>query len=161
MEIQANFENGFFKVYDSEERVIGKIKIDPKANFEKSEIIIGDKNYQVIRENWETKIFENNKPIYHLKTSSFSGNTKIIELNKTIKGVWGLKWGTQLSDKDGNSLLKIRNEKKIVNNGSYVIKLENQDLKPMEILISFYGHLYGSSLKQQSVLVGIMAGSSI
>src|SRR5699024_7956404 len=126
MELQANFEKGYFTVYDYEKRIVGKIKIESQAEFRKSELIIGDTSYQVIREKWDTKIFKNNEPIYHLKTNSFSGNTEIIELNKKIKGVWGLKWGTQLIDKDGNSLLKIRNEKKAVTNGRYIIKLEKE-----------------------------------
>jgi len=161
MEIKAKFENGTFNAYNSKGEIIGKIKIDPSANFNESEITINDKTYKITRDKWETTILDNDNKIYHLKTNSFSGNTEIKELNKKIKGVWGLKWGTQLTDEDGETLLKIRNEKKSINNGHYVIELENENLSPMEILISLYGHLYGSSLKQKGVLMGIIAGSAM
>lgn len=159
MEIKAIFEKGYFNVYDSQSQIIGKIKIDSKLNFKESKIIIGNEQYKVIRDSWDTTILKNNEPLYHLKTDSFSGNTEIIGLNKKIKGVWGLKWGTQLVDENGETLLKIRNEKQLIYNGNYILKLEKEDLTPLEILISFYGHLYGTFLKQKSVLLGILSSN--
>lgn len=157
MELKTKFENGTFNTYDSKKNLIGKIKINPKANFIDSEIIIDNKIYQVLRKKWETKIIDDGKSIFHLKTNSLSGNTEIKELNKKIKGVWGLKWGTQLTDENGETLLKIRNENKWSNNRTYIINLQTDNLTPLEILISIYGHLYGSSMKQKAVLIGIIA----
>ena len=156
MEIKAIFGKGYFNIYDSQSKIIGKIKIDLKGNFKESEIIIENEKYQVIRDEWDTAILKNNEPLYHLKTNSFSGNTEIIELNKKIKGVWGLEWGTQLVDENGKTLLKIRNKKQLIHNGNYILKLEKEELTSLEILISFYGHLYGTFLKQKSVLLGII-----
>lgn len=161
MELKAIFEKGYFKVFNSEEKLIGEIKIYPKTNFDKSEIVIGDHHYNLIRKGWESTVYKNDNPLYHLKTNSFSGNTEIKELNRKVKGVWGLTWGTQLSDESGNTLLKIRNDKQFVDNGKCIIKLENGNVKTLEILLSLYGHLYGTSLKQKGVLMGIILGSSI
>jgi hypothetical protein len=159
MEIIAKFESGTFNVYKNyPSQIAGKIHIESSANFNKSEIIIQDKVYKVIRDKWETTITYGDEILFHLATNSFSGNTEIKELDKKIKGVWGLKWNTQLTDKDGSTLLKIRNEKKSVNNGNYIIELADQGLSSMEILISLYGHLYGSSIKQHAALTGILAG---
>ncbi|SEA78433.1 hypothetical protein [Psychroflexus halocasei] len=126
MEIRSDFRNGYFNVYNSQKDIIGKIKIDKKVDFKETEIIVENKKYQIIRNKWNAKIYENDKLLYHLKTNSISGNTEIIELNKKIKGVWGLKWGTRLLDKNGKTLLKIRNEKQSVNNGNYIIKFSTR-----------------------------------
>ncbi len=150
------FENGTFNVYSPKGEIIGKIKIGPNADFIKSEIEINGKKYNVTRHKWETSISDGDNILYHLKTDPIWGIMVIEELNKKIKGVWGLKWGTQLIDENGKTLLKIRNENKFINNGNYVIKLENEILNPMDILISLYGHLYGSSMKQKSVIIGIL-----
>ena len=160
MKMKAKFESGTLNVYKyPKDEIIGRIKIDSNANFDESEIIINDKGYKLIRDRWETNVLDGDKIIYHLKTNSFSGNTEIKELNKKIKGVWGLKWATQLVNNEGKTLLKIRNDKKSVNNGNYIIELENTELSSMEILISLYGHLYGSSMKAKEMLIGIIAGS--
>ena len=160
MEAFVKFENGIFNVYNqSTGNSIGKVKIDLKAPFIQSEIHIDDKKYLLTRNQWETTVSDGDEVIYQLKTNSISGNTEIQELNKKIKGVWGLKWGTQLTDETGKTLLRIRNEKKSVDNGNYIIKLEQENLNPLEILIALYGHLYGSSLKKTGVLLGIVAGS--
>lgn len=109
---------------------------------------------KIIRDKWKATLFENENPIYHLKTNSFSGNTKIKELNKKIEGVWGLKWATQLTDEKGNSLLKIRNDKQFIDNGKCIIQIEDENINPLEILISLYVHLFSSSLKLKNVMMG-------
>lgn len=161
MEIKAKFENGVCNLYDIKRGAIGKIKIDTSTHFNQSEITINNIVYKLVRDKWETTIIDNGNKIFDLKTNSFSGNTEIKELNKKIKGVWGLKWGTQLTDEEGKTLLKIRNEKKSIDNGHYILELENENLRPLEILIALYGHLLGSSLKQKGVLTAIIAGSAM
>lgn len=160
MEALAKFENEIFNVYNQANgNSIGQIKIDFNDPFAQSEILINDTKYHLTRNKWKTAVFDGDEVIYHLKTNSISGNTEIEELNKKIKGVWGLKWGTQLTDENGKTLLKIRNEKKSVHNGNYIIEFKQEDLDPLETLLSLYGHLYGSFLKQTGIFVGIVAGS--
>lgn len=43
MEIKADFKNGYFNVRDPQGKIMGKIKIDQKANFKESELIVGNK----------------------------------------------------------------------------------------------------------------------
>jgi len=70
-----------------------------------------------------SKIFENDKVVYNLKTNSFTGNITVFELNKKIKGVFSLRWGTQLVDEDNNTLLKIKHKNLFVDKGNYVIEV--------------------------------------
>ena len=159
MEIKVKFEQGYFNLYNTENSIIGKVKIEEDAAFKESELIIEDKQFNVLRDDWNTKVLRNGNLLFQIKTNSFSGNAKIIELNKKLKGVWGTNWASQLVDENGNTELKIRNEKKLVDNGNYTILLENDDLETLQILISLYFHLYVSSLKEKSNLIGVISGS--
>ena len=105
----------------------------------------------------ETEISENEKVIYHLKTNSFSGNTKIQETENKIAGVFGLKWGTKMIDRENNILLKIRNENQFTNTNKYEIEISNDRVSDLEILTTLYGHLYGSNMKRIAVIIGAIA----
>mgnify|MGYP006869487907 CR=1 FL=1 len=148
----AKLENQVFNLYNEKSEIIGKIKINLKPHFSENEIIIGDKTFKIIRENWTFIIYENEEIIYNLKTNSFFGNITVLELNKKIKGVFSLKWGTQLVDEDNNSLLKIRNESQLVDKGNYVIEINDEKVSDFEILLSLFGHIYGSNLKTKTAI---------
>jgi len=94
--------------------------------------------------------------LYNLKTSSFSGNTKIIETEHKITGVSGLKWGTKLTDKANNTLVKIRNENQFINQNKYKIEISNGNLTDLDVLLTLYGHLYSSNMKLKAVIIGGM-----
>jgi hypothetical protein len=151
----AKLENEILNVYNEKNILIGGIKA--QSNFKNAEIKIGEKTFLLFRNKWETKISENDKVIYHLKTNSFSGNTKIQETEYKIIGVFGLKWGTKMVDKENNTLLKIRNENKFINTNKYEIKISNDRVSDLEILTTLYGHLYGSNMKLKAVIVGAIA----
>ncbi len=129
-----------------------------QSNFKNTELKVGEKAFMLIRNKWTTEILEDDKIVYHLKTNSFSGKTKVIETEQNIKGVWGPKWGTQLVDKENKTLLKIRNKNQFRNNNKYVIELSNEKVTDFDILLTLYGHLYGSSMKQKAVIgvIGII-----
>ena len=148
----AKLENQVFNLYNEKSEINGKIKINLKPHFSENEIIIGDKTFKIIRENWTFIIYENEEIIYNLKTNSFFGNITVLELNKKIKGVFSLKWGTQLVDEDNNSLLKIRNESQLVDKGNYVIEINDEKVSDFEILLSLFGHIYGSNLKTKTAI---------
>jgi len=152
----AKFENGFYHLYDEKNRLIGKIKISTKSNYNESELIVEEKIYKIIREGWAFKIFENDKVVYNLKTNSFTGNITVFELNKKIKGVFSLRWGTQLVDEDNNTLLKIKHKNLFVDKGNYVIEVEDKNVSNFEILLSLFGHLYGSSLKTRGAIAAVV-----
>jgi glutamine cyclotransferase len=153
----AKLENDIINVYNEKNILIGGIKT--QSNFKNAKIKIGEKIFQLSRNKWETEISENDKVIYHLKTNSFSGNTKIKETEYEITGVFGLKWGTKMMDKENNTLLKIRNENQFANPNKYEIEISNDRVSNLEVLTTFYGHLYGSNIKLKAVIIGgITAG---
>ena len=59
-------------------------------------------------------------------------------------------------DKENNTLLKIRNENQFINNNKYVIEIPNEKASDFDILMTLYGHLYGSSMKQKAVIIAII-----
>jgi hypothetical protein len=151
----AKLENDIINVYTEKNILIGGIK--SQSNFKNAEIKTREKIYQLSRNKWETEISENEKVIYHLKTNSFSGNIKIQETENKITGVFGLKWGTKMVDKENNILLKIRNENQFTNTNKYEIEISNDRVSDLEILTTLYGHLYGSNLKLKAVIIGVIA----
>ncbi|MFD2696859.1 hypothetical protein ACFSQ0_02545 [Mesonia sediminis] len=148
----AKLENDILNVYNEENNLIGGIKTQP--NFKNTEIKIGENKYELYRDKWNTEISENGKVIYNLKMNSFSGNAEILETGNKITGVFGLKWGTKMVDKEKNTLLKIRNENQIVNTNKYEIEITNKKVTDLEILTTLYGHLYGSNMKLKAVIIG-------
>ena len=151
----ARLENDIINVYNGKNILIGGIKT--QSNFKNAEIKIGNKKYQLSRNKWETEISEKDKVIYHMKTNSFSGNTTIQETEHKITGVFGLKWGTKMTDKDNNTLLKIRNENQFINKNKYEIEISNKKVTDLDILMTLYGHLYGSNMKLKAVIIGAVA----
>ena len=151
----AKLENDILNVYNEENILIGGI--ETQSNFKNTEIKIGEKKYELSRNKWNTEISENGKVIYNLKMNSFSGNTEILETGHKITGVFGLKWGTKMVDKENNTLLKIRNENQIVNTNKYEIEISNNKVTDLEILTTLYGHLYGSNMKLKAVIIGAVA----
>jgi hypothetical protein len=148
----AKLEKDIINVYNERNILIGGIKT--QSNFKNAEIKIGEKIFQLSRNKWETEISENDKVIYHLKTNSFSGNTKIKETEYKITGVFGLKWGTKMMDKENNTLLKIRNENQFTNTNKYEIEISNDSVSNLDVLTTLYGHLYGSNMKLKAVIIG-------
>ena len=151
----AKLENDILNVYNEENIIIGGI--ETQSNYKNTEIKIGEKKYELSRNKWNTEISENGKVIYNLKMNSFSGNTEILETGHKITGVFGLKWGTKMVDKENNTLLKIRNENQIVNTNKYEIEISNNKVTDLEILTTLYGHLYGSNMKLKTVIIGAVA----
>jgi hypothetical protein len=148
-------ENDILNVYNEKNILIGGIKT--QSNFKNAEIKIGVKTLLLSRNKWEAEISENNKVIYLLKTNSFSGNTKIQETEYKITGVFGLKWGTKMVDKENNTFLKIRNKNQFTNTNKYEIEISNDRVSDLEILTTLYGHLYGSNMKLKAVIVKAIA----
>jgi len=151
----AKLENDILKVYNEKNILIGGIKT--QSNFKNTEIKIGENKYELSRNKWNIDISENGKIIYNLKMNSFSGNTEILETGHKITGVFGLKWGTKMVDKENNTLLKIRNENQIVKTNKYEIEISNKKVTDLEILTTLYGHLYGSNMKLKAVIIGAFA----
>lgn len=151
----AKLENDILNVYNEKNILIGGIKT--QSNFKNTEVKIGEKEYKLSRDKWNTEISENGKVVYTLKMNSFSGNTEILETGHKITGVFGLKWGTKMVDKENNTLLKIRNENQIVNTNKYEIEISNKKVTDLEILTTLYGHLYGSNMKLKAVIIGAVA----
>ena len=75
-----------------------------------------------------------------------------MELDKKIKGVFSLIWGTQLVDKNNETLLKIKNESQLLDSGNYIIELSDSNMSHFEILLALFGHLYGSNMKTKAVI---------
>ncbi len=148
----VKLENKVFNLYNEERELIGAIKINLKPHFSDNEIIMGTRTFKIIRENWTFKIYENEEIVCHLKTNSFFGNITVLELNKKIKGVFSLKWGTQLVDEDNNSLLKIKNENQLIDKGNYILEVTDSTVSNFEILLSIFGHIYGSNLKTKTAI---------
>ena len=151
----AKLENDILNVYTDKNVLIGGIIT--KSNFKKAEINIGENKFELSRSKWNTEISEKNKVIYHLKMNSFSGNTKILETGNKITGVFGLKWGTKMINKENNTLLKIKNGNQFINTNKYEIEISNDKVSDLEILISLYGHLYGSNRKLKAVIIGVIS----
>ena len=151
----AKLENDILNVYTDKNVLIGGIIT--KSNFKKAEINIGESKFKLSRSKWNTEISEKNKVVCHLKMNSFSGNTKILETGNKITGVFGLKWGTKMIDKENNTLLKIKNENQFINTNKYEIEISNDKVSDLEILISLYGHLYGANRKLKAVIIGVIS----
>ena len=151
----AKLENDILNVYNEKNILIGGIKT--QSNFKNTEIKIGESEYEISRDKWNTEISEKGKVIYNLKMNSFSGNAEILETGHKITGVFGLKWGTKMVDKENNILLKIRNENQIINTNKYEIEISNKKVTNLEILTTLYGHLYGSNIKLKAVIIGGVA----
>ena len=149
----ARLENGFINVYNEKDILVGGIKI--QKNFKKAEIKIGEKEFQLSRNRWETKILEKDNVICHLKMNSFSGNTTIRETDHKITGVFGFKWGAKMMDKENNTLLKIRNENHFTNRNKYEIEISNEKVTDLDILMILYSHLYGSNMKLMLLIIAI------
>ena len=153
--MKAKLENDVLNVYNEGNVLIGGIKI--QSNFENTEIKIGEKKFELTRNKWNTKISEKDKVVCNLKMNSFSGNTEILETGNRITGVFGLKWGTKMIDKQKNTLVKIRNENQFINKNKYEIEISNEKVTNLEILTTLYGHLYGSNMKLKAVIIGAVA----
>ncbi len=144
-------ENDYIVIFNERNAIIGKIKVYSKDNFSKSEIIVDQKTFLIIRDQWIFKVLDEENIIYNIETNATSGDMKILELDKKIKGVFSLKWGTELIDQHQVSLLKISNKNDQFDYGNYDIKIENKDVSNIEIVLSLFGHLYGSQLQRNSV----------
>ena len=153
--MKAKLENDVLNVYNEGNVLIGGIKI--QSNLANTEIKIGEKKFELTRNKWNTKISEKDKVVYNLKMNSFSGNTEILETGNKITGVFGLKWGTKMIDKQKNTLVKIRNENQFINKNKYEIEISNEKVTNLEILTTLYGHLYGSNMKLKAVIIGAVA----
>lgn len=149
----AKLEKGYYNLYDEKNEIIGKIKIANKSNYNESELTVGEKVYKIVRKDWAFKVYENDKVVYNLKTNSFTGNITVLELDKKIKGVFSLRWGTQLVDEENNTLLKIKNKNMFLDKGIHIIEIENQNVSDFEILLALFGHLYGSALKTRGAII--------
>jgi len=149
----ARLENDSVNVYNEKNILIGGIKT--QSNFEKAEIKIGDKKFQLSRNKWGIEISEKDKVIYHMKQkmNSFFGNIKIQETEHKITGVFGFKWGTKMIDKENNTLVKIRNKNQFINKNKYEIEILNERVTNLEILTTLYGHLYGSNVKLKTIII--------
>lgn len=159
MNLTAKLENENVNLYNEDNVLIGSISSD--KYFVNSQIKIGDVKYYLTRNKWETEVSNGESVINHLKTSKFSGITDILESGKRITGDFGLKWGTKLVDNEKNTLLKIRNEKQWFHNNQYIIEVEiieveNEKATDFDVLLTLYGHLHGSKMKQQSVFMFIV-----
>jgi hypothetical protein len=155
--MKARLENNYINVYNDKNLLIGGIKAE--SNFKNSEIKVGNRILKLYRNKWETEIVDQGEVIFHLKTNSFSGNTEILETGQKIKGVTGLKWGTKLIDEKNDTLVKIRNENKFINNNKYEIEISNEKAIDLDILLTLYGHLYGSNMKMKAVIgVAVVVG---
>ena len=150
MQLIATTENEIITVIDSKNELVGKLHIDSKSK--QHQITTHDKTYQLIQEKGLCRVIENNKTIYHLRSDKFWGTIKIEESNKDIRGVFGFTWGTQLRDERKQTLLKIRTENSLKNKGNYIIQLNKENTKPIEILMTLYGHIVGSIAKQNIFL---------
>lgn len=151
----AKLENDTVNVYDVNNNLIGGIKT--QSNFKNAEITIDEKKIELSRNKWKTKIVESGNVICNLETNSFSGNTTILETGRKIKGVTGFKWGTKMVDKENNTLLKIRNENQFLNRNIYEIEISNEKTTELDILLTLYGHLFGSNMKLKALIIGIVA----
>ncbi len=143
-------ENKVINLYDDKETVVGSITTE--SNSKKAMLTIGERKFLVTHDKWKTVITENDKTIYNLKTSRSWANTTILETGSKITGVWGLKWGTQLTDKDKNTLVKIRNINKFFNKSRYEIKVVNDQTSHLDILIALYFHIYSSKMKMTGLI---------
>lgn len=152
----AILENGIYNLYDENNVLLGKIKRKSKGNFNEIEIIIGERNYKIVRKKWIMKVLDADKIIYNLKMDSFFGNIDILETKQKIKGVFGFKWGTQLVDKENQTLLKIRNKNPFINNDEYIIEISNDKTNIIDVLLALYGHLYGSNMKLKALLLAVI-----
>lgn len=153
----AKLENDILNVYNEEYELIGGIKT--QSNFKNSEIIIGEKQLNLSCNKWETTVVQDGNVICQLKMNSFTGSTTNLETGQKITGVFGLKWGTQLLDKDNNTLLRIRNENQFINCDRYEIEISNEKTSDLDILLTLYAHLYGSNMKLKIVLISIICAS--
>ena len=151
----AKLEQDTVNVYDEHNKLIGGIKMQSKDKT--ADITIGENLYQLKRDKSRVTLLENGDVKLNLKSSSFSGNTEIIENGKKITGVFGLKWGTKLVDRNQNTLIKIRNENQFVNTNSYIIQVSDSQVTDLDILTTLYGHLYGSNMKTQAAIFGAVA----
>ncbi|HLV51949.1 MAG TPA: hypothetical protein VKY44_08350 [Flavobacterium sp.] len=151
--MRAKFENDAYVVYN-DASVIGKIVINSKSHLNKNEIVIGNDTYKIVRDGWKFNIFLKDVIVEYMKMNSFTGNITVLELGRRIKGIFGLRWGTQMVDGDNNTLLKIRNENSFIDKGGYIIKIENDNVSNLEILLSLFAHLYGSHMKMRAVIMG-------
>jgi hypothetical protein len=154
----AKLENDTINVYDENNKLVGGIK--SQSNFKNADIVIGEKIYQLKRDKWTAKISENGDVKLNLKTNSFTGNTEILENEKKITGVFGLKWGTKMIDSKKNTLIKIKNESQFIDKKRYEIEKSDNNVTDLEILTTLYGHLYGSNMKTQAVIIGAIVGSA-
>lgn len=154
----AKLENDIINVYDENNILVGGIK--SQSNFKNADIVIGEKIYQLKRDKWTAKISENGDVKLNLKTNSFTGNTEILENEKKITGVFGLKWGTKMIDNKKNTLIKIKNESQFIDKKRYEIEKSDNNVTDLEILTTLYGHLYGSNMKTQAVIIGAIVGSA-
>lgn len=153
----ARLENNSHHLYNDNGDLVGKIYIKPKSSFEEAEILIDGKKYKIDREKWSITVSENNTATHNLKMNSFSGNVEILETKQKIKGAHSLKWGTKLVDNENNTLLKIRHQNLLFNNNNYVIDVSDKDVNDLDVLLTLYGHLYGSRMKQKSVVISAVA----
>jgi hypothetical protein len=153
----AKLENDIINVYNERTKLIGGIKT--QSNYKNADIIVGEKKYQYSRDKWNAKILENGDVKYNLKSNSFSGNTEVLETGRKITGVFGLKWGTKMIDNQKKTLIKIRNKNQFVDKKIYEIEISDNNVTDLEILTTLYGHLYGSKIKTQAVIIGAIVGS--
>ena len=98
--MKALLENDLYNLYTNENLLMGSIRI--KSNFDESEIKTDCKTYKVIRNGWAFTVSEGDTLVCNIKTNSFWGTLTVLELNKRIKGVFSVKWGTQLVDEENN-----------------------------------------------------------
>jgi len=147
--MKAIIENGCLNLFNKDDILIGRIKTE--LNFQESEIALKDQIFKLIRNGWETVVYEESAEKFHLKTDSLLGNMEILETGYRITGVWGHKWATKLVDEKNKTILKIRNENSFIENGKFEIKIIDETVDDFDILLTFYAHLYGSRMKSNAV----------
>lgn len=140
-------ENGCYNLYDAKNELLGFIKVDPKRRFTESELYVGDTHYTLRREGQQINVFEGKKLISNLKVNVFTGSITAPTLNAKIKSAISLIWGTKLVDSNQRTILKIRNKNLLIDANTYIVKVSDPKIDPFGILLTMFGHIYGSGMK--------------
>ena len=147
----AKKENQHFVLYNKNNNIVGKISF--KNSIETEIITSKDEiKYNIIKHDWTFEVKNNNHLVCNMKINSFWGDINVIELNKKIKGVFSLKWGTQMVDENNKTLLKIKNESLLIDKQNFEIEICDDKVTDFEILLSLFGHIHGSNMKLYAVV---------
>ena len=148
----ARIEDDYINLYSPQQVLIGKLKWQSPKQTAQYELHCRDKRYVLVRRGLRFYFQNEGEQTRCIKKHWWFNQFSVLPSQYTVYIGLKNKWRTRLSDRYNRRLLRIRDRKFDTSRPEFFIKLDNEKLSEMDILIALFGHVYHKStqLKKSS-----------